>query len=73
MELRREPFNESNKSLLVFAKLIILRHEEWFEECTCDVDDEDCWYRYSDKEMDEHRIDYLIKALTEIKEFIGGE
>lgn len=63
------PYNDDNRALLEFCKVIITRHEEIREECTCfDPDDDSgCWYRLSDKEQAEQRIDYLIECLKNMK------
>lgn len=69
------PYNDDNKALVDACKIIIIRHEELREECTCfDADDDSgCWYRLSDKEQQEQRIDYLIEGLKEIKSNLKEE
>jgi hypothetical protein len=63
------PYNEDNKSLVRVCTIIIARHEDRYEECTCyDPDDyTGCWYNLSDEEQTKQRLQYLIDALTDIQ------
>ena len=60
------PIHEGNLKLLDFIKKGIVQHEDWVEECTCDTDYENgCWYRMTDKEQMELRVDSVFRRLTQ--------